>query len=172
MLKNILILISIAFLLSSCAGGNLRAEHVDSLDEEEGTFTLITHGGNYLEDLETAAFFDIEGDNYEIRPFAPEFRYKAIEGLSVKEAMDKALHHVSFHPSLSGTWLKRIVNEKGRVIGYELRPLYMPVVYGEHDVMEIRYFLKEEGKVRAYVRIKERVEQRLRGGGDSYIWGK
>jgi hypothetical protein len=48
----------------------------------------------------------------------------------------------------------------------------MPFTYSEQDVMDIWYWLKEDGKVRVYVRVKDSVERQLQGEGEPFIWGK
>ncbi|MFH1702264.1 MAG: hypothetical protein ABIB41_02370 [Nitrospirota bacterium] len=38
--------------------------------------------------------------------------------------------------------MSRILDEKGNVIGYELRPFYRSFVYGREDLLEIYYRIK------------------------------
>ena len=57
--------------------------------EISGVFTLILYGGNYLDDLETVAFLDREGDAYTFDIFAPDFNYRTIKGLSAAEGLKK-----------------------------------------------------------------------------------
>ncbi len=176
MKRATVVVVALALLLSSCAGArHLRAEPVSDDKEIFGTFDLILFGGNYLDDLETVAILDREGDGYVMKPFSAEFNFKTLEGLSAKDAIDKANHHVSFHSSFTGTWLRRVLDEEGaRVIGYELRPLYDPFSIGEYNVLEIDYWLKEDGEVKVTIRLKERVERRLMEDGEEgfFIWGR
>jgi hypothetical protein len=164
---------ALALFAVSCAGGrHLRTEPVRDSKEISGTFDLILYGGRYLDDLETVAFLDLKGDGYALKPFAPEFDFKTLKSLSAKDAIGEAHHHVSFHPSFVGTWLRMVLDERGtRVIGYELRPLYGPTFYGGLNVLEVDYWLKEEGKVKVVIRLKERVERYLMDEGNSFIWG-
>jgi hypothetical protein len=55
------------------------------------------------------------------------------------------------------------------VIGYELRPIYHPFVYGVSDVMDITYDYRPQGKVVVSVELLFHVEQQLRGGMNSTI---
>jgi hypothetical protein len=45
------------------------------------------------------------------------------------------------------------------VIGYELRPIYHPFVYGVSDVMDITYDYRPQGKVVVSVELLFHVEQ-------------
>ena len=49
--------------------------------ELSGTFTAILFGGAHHDDLETVAFLDMEGDQYTIEPFGPDFDYFMKENL-------------------------------------------------------------------------------------------
>jgi hypothetical protein len=120
----------------------LKTEEAKS-DEVTGTYTLILYGGRYINDLETVAFLDKEGDQYEFEPYAPEFDYKVKKGLPAEEALREAKKFVSFHNAFWRSQLSRILDEKGNVIGYELRPLYYPFVYGRDDLLEIYYRIKD-----------------------------
>jgi hypothetical protein len=164
---------ALALFAVSCAGGrHLRTEPVRDSKEISGTFDLILYGGRYLDDLETVAFLDLKGDGYSLKPFAPEFDFKTIKGLSAKDAFDKAHHHVSFHPQFVDTRLRRVLDERGAgVIGYEMRPLYDPFSYGEFNVLKVDYWLREGGEVKVTIRLKERVERYLMDEGDFFIWG-
>jgi hypothetical protein len=119
----------------------LKTEEVKS-EEITGTFTLVLYGGRHINDLETAAFLDREGDQYEFEPYAPEFDYRIKRGVPAEEALKEAKKLVSFHNAFWYSQLSKILDEKGNVIGYELRPLYRPFVYGRDDLLEIYYRIK------------------------------
>jgi hypothetical protein len=119
----------------------LKTEEVKS-EEITGTFTLVLYGGRHNNDLETVAFLDKEGDQYEFEPYAPEFDYRIKKGVPAEEALKKAKKFVSFHNAFWRSQLSRILDEKGNVIGYELRPLYRSFVYGREDLLEIYYRIK------------------------------
>lgn len=112
-------------LLSSCvAGTSLRtAEHTDEA-AVSGTYTLILYGARYRDDFETAAFLDIEGDAYTIKPRAAEFEFESVSALSGKDAFLRAREFVSHHDDFFKTGTKRILDEEGATIGYEVKPIY------------------------------------------------
>ncbi|HWR58768.1 MAG TPA: hypothetical protein VN328_07765 [Thermodesulfovibrionales bacterium] len=145
------------------AGKDIRTEEARIADIT-GTFTLILYGGRFSRDVETVAFLDPEGDKYTLEPYAPDFDFRVIKGLSAKEASDKALHFVKAHFSFWTSQLSRILDDNGRAVGFELRPLYDPLTFGNPDVMDINYSLKGD-KIRIYIKLKPDTERRLFGGG-------
>lgn len=76
-MKRILYISAIlCILLFSCATGNyLKTEDAKDADIR-GSFALILYGSRHLNDIETVAILDIEGDSYSFEPYAPEFDYK------------------------------------------------------------------------------------------------
>ena len=126
--------------------------------EISGIFTLILYGGNYLDDLETVAFLDREGDAYIFDIFAPDFNYRTIKGLSATEGLKRAEEFVSRNPSFNYVLLSSIVEDKADNIGYEVRPLYRSFTYGTDDLLDITYGQKGN-KVEVHVRLKPSIEK-------------
>jgi len=150
-------------MLISCAGGkNLKSETAKNSDIQ-GNYTLILYGGGHSNDIGTVAILDKEGDQYTIVPFAPEFNYKVKKGMSAKEALDKAEEFVGWHNAFYMSSLRRIIGDRGDTIGYELRPLYLPFVFGVSDVLDISYRSKN-GNVMVIIRLDPSVERMLQGG--------
>ena len=144
----------------------LRTEEAKP-DEIKGTFTLILYGGNYLDDLETIAILDSEGDRYVLDPFAPDFDYQMKKAVPADEAFREAERFVNFHPSFWRSQLSRIVDKEGKVIGYEVRPLYRPVAFGVSDVLDVNYWLKEKGRVKVTIRLLPSIDKYKLPGGDA-----
>jgi hypothetical protein len=137
-----------------------------------GVFTLILYGAGYLDDLETIAILDYEGDDYHFEPYAPAFDYTVREGVQAQEAMEVAEKFISFHSSFWKSQLSKIINEEGVTIGYELRPLYRPFIYGVSDILDVYYWPKGNGKVKTMINLKNSVEgTALSGGGPSCCGG-
>jgi hypothetical protein len=128
------------------------------LAEVKGNFNLILYGGRHSDDLETLAILDIDGDNYFFDPFAPDFDYKVFKNVPAEKAIQTAEKFVSFHNAFHKTVLKKILDSKGKTIGYELRPLYYPIVYGFADVMDVFYWEKEGGRIKVLIRLIEPIE--------------
>jgi len=159
----ILLAVSCIAFLNSCAAGNyLKTE--DAKDEDiKGSFTLILYGSRHLSDIETIAILDIEGDSYSFEPYAPEFDYKIKRGVSAKEALEEAERFVSWHSSFYRTQLSRTLDDKGNVIGYELRPLYQPLAFGVSDVLDVDYRIKDN-RVIVRIKLKPQIERMLFDG--------
>jgi hypothetical protein len=133
-----------------------------------GVFTIILYGANYLDDLETVAILDYEGDEYHFEPYAPAFNYKVREGVQDQEALKEAEKFVSFHSSFWKSQMSKILDKEGVTIGYEIRPLYRPFIYGFSDILDVYYWLKGNGKVKTTIRLKKSVESTgISGDGPS-----
>ena len=134
--------------------------HTETLKagDNSGVFDLILYGGNYSNDLETAAFLDRQGDAYSFDINAPEFNYRTIKGLTFEEGLDKAREFVSNNTSFHQSRLNSIINDKSQVIGYEVRPVYLPYTYGTDDVIDI-WYAEKGNKVVVTVRLKPFIEK-------------
>jgi hypothetical protein len=84
----------------------LRTEGAKDADIR-GSFALILYGSRHLNDIETIAILDMEGDRYGFEPYAPEFDYKIKRGIPAKEALEEAERFVSWHSSFYRTQLSR-----------------------------------------------------------------
>ena len=148
-----------ALTLQACAPGKaLRTDAVPSGDMP-GTYTLILYGGNYGDDLETIAFLDKEGDRYTLEPYAPAFVFRIKKGLTADRALREASEFIRSHAEFQREQLRSIRDEKREIIGYELRPLYLPITFGTDDVLDVDYWLKEE-RVLVFIKLKPSLEKR------------
>lgn len=155
---------TVIFLTSSCALRTGLNTAGAGPGEVQGTFTLILYGCNYLNDLETVAILDKEGDRYIIEAYAPTFNYRIKKGVPPKEALDEAEMFINCNSSYSRPQLRKILDNNGNIIGYEMRPLYLPFAYGVDDVLDTFYWIKDN-KVYVSVRLKPSVEN-TRGDGN------
>lgn len=157
MIAGVAMLACILFLSGCMHGMHLRTSSVQKADFQ-GTYTLILYGGNYSGDIHTVAILDREGDHYTFEPYAPSFNYKAIAGQTAGHALPRAEQFIRGNPSYQSESLRNILDPEGNIIGYELRPLYLPFVYGTSDVLDIDYWMKED-KVIVTIRLKPFLEQ-------------
>ncbi len=155
-MKRVLSTVLVLFLtvmVTSC--GPLLKQEIRTEDASEkeiaGTYSLILYGGTYGNELATVAILAKEDSPYTIVPDAPEFDYKIIKHLTAKEALAEAFSVTSRNPDFSRAQLARIVDSSGRIIGYEIRPLYRPFTYGATDVLYINYWRKHD---KIYVRMR------------------
>ena len=151
--------------VSFAADRHLETEEVADASGITGVFRLILYGGRHIDDIETVAILDKEGDEYTFEPYAPEYDYKIKEGLPDRKALDEAEEFVSWHDSFYRSQLSRILDDSGGVIGYEVRPLYQPLTFGVADVLDVDYWLRD-GKVIVTIGLIPSVEEDLFDGDD------
>jgi hypothetical protein len=159
--KLISSLIFFAVLLAGCAAGrNLLTE--PGMVNENDTYEVILYGGRYQDDLKTVAILYKTGGGYVIEPLAPKFDYYIRKNYPGPQAVKVAREWVRrFSPNVAGIKTSRIMTRDGHVIGYEIRPLYQPFVYGTMDVVDTSYTLKKNGVVKAWIRLIPTVERNM-----------
>jgi hypothetical protein len=171
MKTNRVSLLSLAVLfllgLSSCTSGTLLATHaLGGLEPAGGSYTLILHGGQNARDLRTVAILDRDGDPYTIVPFGAAFNYRIVKGLSAGEALARGERFINDLAAYRTMERRAIHGADHSVIGYELRPLYMPLTTGMlGDPLQTSYLLQAEGQVTVYVDFKGSLDD-WPGGSD------
>ncbi len=157
------VLILLALSASACAMKNgLRTEAVPGTGIS-GSYTLILHGCRYLDDPETIAFLDKDGDGINFEPYTPAFNYRVKKGLIAEDALGEAGKFVACHSSFHQTKLSGILDDKGAVTGYEVRPLYLPLTYGVEDILMTDYRIRDDRLI-IKIRLIPSVENMLSGG--------
>jgi hypothetical protein len=165
LLLLIVIFAAAVFMAKALIGGKkLRTEPAGHA-EVAGNYTLILFGGSHGNDLETVAFLDKEDDRYLFEPYAPAFKFRTKTGVSAQLAMEKARDFVKLHPSFYQQQIRRILDDHGVAVGYEIRPLYHPEAFGAPDVLDINYVLKGD-KISVFVHLTPAAEkiQNQQGG--------
>lgn len=165
MLIALIAVLVIAFPGSPAAGNSLTTKGAN-VSELSGNFTVILYGGRYYKDIETVAFLVPEGMQYTFEPYAPEFDYRTVKGIPAKDAFELAGRFVGAHYAFLRSQMSKVLDGSGKVIGFELRPLYTPLAFGVEDVLDIDYSIRDS-KVRVYVRLKPEVDRQLFGGDGS-----
>ena len=150
-------LISILIVSKNLGRGKLLKTVSAEIADIAGMFTLILYGGQHSNDVETMAILDREGDRYTFEPFAPKFKYIVKGGLPAKEALEEAGEFISWHNSFHRSQLRGIIDENGKILGYELRPLYFPLAFGIDDIMDIDYRMRAD-KIAVIVRLKPLIQ--------------
>jgi hypothetical protein len=161
--SSILLLLCALSCISCTPGIRLNTGGAEG-SQVKGTYTLISYGCNYLDDLHAIAFLDKEGDKYTFEPYAPDFNYRIRKGLDAKDALAEADRFVRCNTSFSRSQLSRIIAPDGNTLGYEVRPLYHSFTYGTDDVLYTDYRLKGD-KVVITIRLLPTVERMLEGSG-------
>ena len=155
-----LLVFSLLAINYSCATGKYLKTSRVSDSNVTGVYTVIYFGNTYLNDPETVAVFDLEGDGLTFVPFANEFKYVIKKGLTAEEALKEARVFVSRHSQNLGSYIRQIEDGQGQTIGYELRPLYHVRAFGTSDILVVDYKMKED-KVVVSVDIKHHIRKRF-----------
>ena len=130
-----------------------------------GNYSIVLFGARHGFDLETIAFLDYEGDDVTFEPFSPEYDYKIKKHVGEEQALTEALRFISWYPSYLKARLSRITDMQDRILGYEVRPLYLPTTsFGQYDVLNVHYMLQDK-KVVVRIQLKPSVESELDGNG-------
>ncbi len=116
-------------------GKYLKTEKMETTDIS-GVFAVTFYGGA---DPKRVVLFDIEDDGYLFQVEDSEHNFRTVQGISGEEAVREAMDFIK-----SDRFSMRKILENTRVIGYELRPLYLSTRYGSSDIFDIRYRLFEE----------------------------
>ena len=160
MFPVVLLVAALSLAASSCATGSRLT--LRSADETQvtGNFRLILYGCTHFDDLETLAILDKEGDPYTFEPYAPDFSYRVKTGVQAKDALAEAERFVNCDNAFKRYQLARLVAPGGATLGFEVRPLYMPFVYGMEDVIRTDYRIKGD-KVIVRIWLSESVDSAL-----------
>lgn len=150
-------LITILIISKNLGRGKLLKTVPAEIADIAGTFMLILYGAEHSNDIETLAILDKGGDRYTFEPLAPKFKYIVKRGLTAKEALEEAGEFISWHNSFHRSQLSGIIDENGKIMGYELRPLYFPLAFGTDDIMDIDYRMRAD-KIAVIIRLKPFVQ--------------
>ena len=143
--------------LYSCSSERYLRTESAKAGETTGVYNLILYGGNYSNDIKTLAILVREGEPYSFEIFAPAFDYRIIKGVPAEEAFKIAEKFVSFHREFWKAQMRKIIDRKGNIIGYEIRPLYYPVTSSESNPLNVYYRLTDD-KVIVYIRLSPELE--------------
>jgi hypothetical protein len=154
-----------AALLHGCVSGTQLRAVPARHDEASGTYTLLLYGCRYPEDIKNLAILVDEKSKYPVEIYDIKTSYRVDQGVPAGNALRRAEEFVrcSTH-RVSQTQIRRIIDDRGDTIGFEIRPLYFPLEFGIMDVMLVNYELKN-GVVNAYIRLDKDVERALESSG-------
>jgi hypothetical protein len=156
--RTTFILVLAAMLQACMAGKQLMTSGADPA-EVKGTYTLLLYGCHYPAQIQEVAILVEEGSKYPVKIHDLDSSYTVKQGVPAAEALSEADRFVRCSANrIWRTEMKKILDDAGGTIGYEVRPLYMPVVFGFPDVVKVSYSL-QKGTVWAYVRLFPDVEK-------------
>jgi len=137
----------------------MKTEDVETF-RIKGIFSLILYSGQWPDAIANVAFFDIEEDRISLKPYAPDFSYEVIRNLSADEALARAQAFVSQNSSFRRAAIAAIKDDYDRLIGYEMRPLYIQTTFGSENILDISYRQKDN-QIDIFIRLDPNVELRL-----------
>jgi hypothetical protein len=162
--KTYFLLIAFAALQACTAGRQLATTSADPA-EVSGTYTLLLYGCHYPEDIKNLAVLVREGGRYPVEIYDLATSYQARPGLSGPEALKQAESFVRCSTRrVSQAQVRGILDDTGGTLGYEVRPLYFPLEFGQTDVLLVSYSL-HGGVVRTYIKLDPEVERLLESSG-------
>jgi len=150
---------------SGCISGTRLTTESAGAAAPAGTYDLYLYGCRYPSDIENVAILVASDAPYPLDIFAHATRYKIKKGLTGEKALAEA--NAFIRCSMKSVWksaVRRIVDDRGRTFGYDVRPFYMPYEIKGSDVMIMNYFLKD-GTVTAYITLFPGAEED--GGSDN-----
>ena len=156
--------IAVVLTLEACASMQLTPRSADP-SEIKGTYTLILYGCTFPADIENMAILVDDKSEYPVNIYDLDGMYKTTKGLTGSQALSEANKFINCSKyTVWQTVLRRIADNNGKTIGYELKPLYRSWEFGVPEVLLSSYSLKK-GKVSAYIRLDESVWQLIHGAG-------
>jgi hypothetical protein len=164
---RLIVLLAATSVLQSCVTGiQLKTTSADR-SAISGTYTLLLYGCHYPEQIDNVAILVADNSKYPLDIYDLDTSFKVKKGVPGQQAVAEADEFVrcSFH-KIWQTRTSKLLDDSGRTMGYEIRPLYDVTEFGTPDVLMINYSLKDE-KVRAYIRKIPAAEDRDGDGRDT-----
>ena len=159
------LMLLLLFLTPVQASGRDLATRAASPSDITGTYTLLLYGCHYPEDIKDLAILVDANSRYTVEIYDLPTSYKTKKDVAGPEALRESEKFVrcSFR-RVTGTRIRRIVDEQGGTVGFEVRPLFFPLEFGQQDVMLVNYEVRD-GSVRAYVRLDDDVKRAIESSG-------
>ena len=159
-------LVFIAITLLGCVAGRQLATSAAEPAAITGTYTLLLYGCHYPDDIKNVAILVNEGGKHPFEIYDLDTSYKVEKHVPAQQAFSEANSFLKCTSHrIWRTEVRRISDDAGGIIGYEVRPLYVPYEFGIPDVLLISYSLRNDGTVRAYIRLDPDVERAIEASG-------
>jgi hypothetical protein len=158
---KLLLLLVLALGLQACASGRQLSTAATDPAGLRGTYTLLLYGCHYPEDIKNLAILVPEGGRYPVEIYDIATSYEVRPGQSAAEALSQAEAFVRCSSRrVSQSQVRAILDDAGGTAGYEVRPLYFPLEFGQADVLLVSYSLRN-GVVTAFIKLDPDVERAL-----------
>jgi len=151
-------------MLQGCMAGKQLMTGAADPTEVKGTYTLLLYGCHYPAQIQNVAIFVAETSKYPVRIHDLDTSYTVKTGIPAEQALSEADRFVRCSTNkIWRTEMRKILDDSGGIIGYEVKPLYMPFEFGIADVIQTSYSL-QKGTVNAYIRLFPDVEKQQDAG--------
>jgi hypothetical protein len=157
----------LAATLTGCMAGKQLYPSAAEPTALAGSYTLLLYGCHYPDDITNVAILVSNSSKYPVEIYDIDTSYKVEKDVPAQQALrtaDSFLRCTTHR--IWQTVLRRIPDDSGGTIGYEVRPLYFPLEFGQPDVLLTSYSL-QDGKIRAYIRLDRDVERMINGAPDT-----
>jgi hypothetical protein len=157
----------LAAMLQGCMAGKQLMTGAADPSEVKGTYTLLLYGCHYPAQIQDVAILVDEAGRYPVSIYDLDSSYTVKKDVPAEQALSEADRFVRCSTyKIWRTEMRKILDDSGGILGYEVRPLYMPVEFGAADVIQTSYSL-QKGAVRVYIRLFPDVErQQDQGSSD------
>ena len=168
MIRLLFLIPLLAFLLQACVAGKQLATGPADPADLKGVYTLLLYGCHYPDDIKNFAVLVEEGSRYPVEIYDTPTSYQVKKELTGPQALKEAGSFVRCGVRhVTRTQLRRIIDDAGGTIGYEVRPLYSPLEFGRSDVLFVSYSLRN-GNIRTYIRLDPDLERALESPGPDH----
>jgi hypothetical protein len=116
----------------------MKTDMIKSTDIEPGTYKVITYDRVETNDPVSIVLLQQEGSGQTVKFTSPGAVNVRATGLSADEAVRLGQNYIERTPTVQDTELVKVTSE-GSVVGYEMRPVFMPLRYGSSDVVGTNY---------------------------------
>ena len=153
--------------LQACVAGKDLVTGPARSADVEGTYTLLLYGCHYPADIKDLAILVDQNSAYPVEIYDLDTSYKMKKGVAGPQAFREAEAFVRCSTRrVTEVRASRIRDGAGGTVGFEVRPIYFPLEFGQTDVFLVNYTLTN-GKVRAYIRLDPAVERALESSGSN-----
>jgi hypothetical protein len=174
-LMTFLFFAAILLLFVFASSALARGVSVDKADASElsGNYTVIGYGCEAASEAPSLAILKKEGTPYDFEVSTqPAFFWgsltetgtRQITGVPAVQALARAEKFVKCNPDVIDTEINKITDAEGRVLAYEVRPLYSPLRYGNAGLFSTSYRI-EENEILASVGVNPLATTNEWGGG-------
>jgi hypothetical protein len=158
-IANILILIAfIALTITSCTGGKILRTEPSTVESLSGIFNVIFYYNQDYEGLKQVVILDVADDDHTIALYEPGYFIRTVKHMNGDDAIINAVKFLEGHPNYMNYKILKIVDQAGNTVGFEVRPLYLPEMYGISDVMDNYYILQDDGTITAIISLKQQIK--------------